>query len=101
MWCHSDHTCLVGTASAASTAGGPQLPGVATPLVHVNGALQVLVGITRSSTAGASVPVVTVHLPQSDVPEVGTTLASVVADSVGVSTRFVTHDALAVGLRKG
>jgi hypothetical protein len=63
--------------------------------------LQVLVRIARSRATRASVPVVTVDLPQSNIPQVSRGLASVVADSVGISARLVTHDASAVGLVPG
>ncbi len=91
----------MGTTSSTCTTSGPKLPGVATPLVYINSTLQVLVSITRSRSTGASVPVVTVDLPQSNIPQVGCRLASVVADSVSISPRLVTHDALAVGLVPG
>lgn len=89
------------TASTAGTAGRPQLPRVAAPLVHVDGALQVLVGVTGSSTTSTGVPVVGVDLPESHIPQVRRALTSVVADGVGVSTGLVAHNALAVGLVPG
>ncbi len=92
---------LTGTTGSACTTGGPKLPGISTPLVYINSALQVLASITRSRATRTSVPVVTVDLPQSNIPQVGCRLASVVADSVSISPRLVTHDALAVGLVPG
>jgi hypothetical protein len=93
--------CFVGlsrAASAAGTASGPQLPGVATPLKHLLGALKVGAEAAGGSAAGAGVPVVGVDLPQSDVPQVGGGLAGVVVHGVTVAAGLVRHDALAVGL---
>ncbi len=92
--------CLIRAADTAGLAGGPQLPGVTTPLVHVLGTGQVGGRVARSLATGTSVPVVAVHLPESDVPLVSIGLTRVVAHSVGVSTGFVLHDALAVSLVK-
>ncbi len=92
---------LTGTTGSACTTGGPKLPGISTPLVYINSALQVLASITRSRATRTSVPVVTVDLPQSNIPQVRRGLTSVVADSVGISPRLMTHDALAVGLVPG
>jgi hypothetical protein len=61
---------LFGAASTAHTTGRPKLPGVSTPLVNIDGTLQVGVTVARSSTARASIPVVTINLPQSNVPKV-------------------------------
>eukprot|EP00598_Pedospumella_elongata_P006441 CAMPEP_0184968630 /NCGR_PEP_ID=MMETSP1098-20130426/1625_1 /TAXON_ID=89044 /ORGANISM="Spumella elongata, Strain CCAP 955/1" /LENGTH=145 /DNA_ID=CAMNT_0027490273 /DNA_START=167 /DNA_END=604 /DNA_ORIENTATION=- len=88
---------LIGVAASTSTAGGPVLPGVATPLEHLDGAVKVGLRITRGPSTAARIPVEAIHLPESDVPLVGPTLG-VLVDGVGVSTRLVTHDALAVSL---
>lgn len=59
--------CLRATAAAAGTAGGPEAPGVASPLPDLNGAVAVGVEIAGGTAAGAGVPVDLVDLPESDV----------------------------------
>lgn len=86
---------LGGVANTASAASGPELPGVATPLEDLLGAVQVGGKVARSSATGAGIPVVGVHLPESDIPKVGSGLAGVVVHGVSVSAGLVAHDALA------
>ena len=44
---------LSGVAAAASAAGGPELPGLATPVVHIDGAVKVGVAVTRGTATAA------------------------------------------------
>ncbi len=85
---------LGGAAGPAASASGPVLPGVASPLVDLDGAVQIRSRVTRSLTPGARRPVEVVDLPQADV--VGPT--SVLVHGIRISSALCVHDALAVGL---
>jgi hypothetical protein len=89
---------LMRAASTACAASRPQLPGVAAPLVDINGTGQTGAFRARSRATVARIPVEVVDLPQSDVPEVRSALASVVVHSVSISTRLMGDDALAISL---
>jgi len=88
---------LVRAAASASTASGPVLPGVSTPLEDFDGAVQVGGWVTRSISTTARSPVKAVHLPDSNIPLVRSTLR-ILVHSVSISTGFVADDALAVSL---
>lgn len=74
--------------------GGPKLPGVSSPLIDLDGALEVDVGVAWGVATGAGVPVDGVDLPESNVGGgVG-----VVIEGIGISSAFVRNDALAACL---
>jgi hypothetical protein len=84
-------------ASAALTAGGPKLEGVATPGEHFLGALKVLASVTGCRATTAGVPVVRVDLPQTNIPLVSRA-SSVLVHSVGIATGLGLGDTLALRL---
>ena len=54
---------LSGVAAATGTASGPELPGLATPVVDIDGTVQVSAATAGSLATAAGVPVVVVDLP--------------------------------------
>ncbi len=61
--CDQASECALYLTSATSTASGPQFEGVASPLPHLDCAVEILGGVTRSIAAVASIPVEAVDLP--------------------------------------
>ena len=81
-------------AAAASATSGPQLPGLATPVVNLDGAVEVGLGIAGGLAAAAAGPVHGVDLPEASVDAA----VAVLVAGVGVAARLVLDDALAAGL---
>jgi len=87
-------SCLCLATATALAAGGPELPGLATPVVNLDGAFKVLLSVARSRAAAAAGPVHLVDLPQSNI----IAAVGVLVAGMGVATRLVLDDALAAGL---
>jgi len=92
---YSEEGCyLRATTAAAHAASCPQLPGLATPVVNLDGAAKVGLNIARSSTAAAALPVHLVDLPETSV----IAAVAVLVAGVGVAARLVLDDAVAAFL---
>jgi len=85
---------LVAVAAAAGAASSPQLPGGATPVVDLLGALEVGARVARSRAARARSPVHLIDLPETSVDGA----VAVLVAGVGVDARLVLDDALAAAL---
>jgi len=85
---------LCTAAAAAGAAGGPVLPGVATPVEDLDGAVEVGRGVARGAAAVAGVPVAAVDLPETDIDGA----VAVLVAGVGVAARLVLDNALAAAL---
>lgn len=72
----------------------PELPGVSSPAVDLDGAVEVFLRVAWCVSSAALSPVDGVDLPESDI---GGGVA-VVVQGIGVSSGFMGDDALAAGL---
>jgi hypothetical protein len=80
--------------AAASSVGAPEFPGVSSPSVDLDGAIEVGSGIARSASTAALSPVDVVDLPKSDI----SLSIGVVIKSMGVSSTLMRNHTFAASL---
>jgi len=86
--------CLCAAAATAGAASGPQLPGLATPVVNLDGAFEVSLRVARSLATAAAGPVHLIDLPETSIDAA----VAVLVASMRVTARLVLDDALAARL---
>lgn len=76
--------------TSTSWVGAPELEGVSSPLVDLDGAVQVLLQVAWGVSSAAWWPVALVDLPESDIEST----VGVVKHGMGISSTFVWDDAV-------
>lgn len=80
--------------TSTSAVGAPEFPGISSPLINLNGTVEVGLKIAWGASSTAWAPVGLVDLPESDVEST----VGVVEHGVSISSTFVWDDAVAAVL---